>query len=78
MRRLPTAAMVVLSAGIVACALVVAVSLDVQADDLPILANVVIESASLTTIAGYQDGQLGDHDDRLPPAWGPVPGRPRP
>ena len=27
----------------------------------PILANVVIESESLTTIAGFQDGTLGDH-----------------
>ena len=63
MRLLPTAALVVLSAVIVAGAL------DVQADDLPILANLVIESASMTTIAGFQDGQLGDHvTGRLPGA----------
>ena len=69
MIRLPTAALVVLSAGIVACALALAVKLDVQADERPILANVVIESASLTTIAGFQDGQLGDHvTGRLPGA----------
>ena len=58
MRLLPTAALVAVCAVIVAGALAIAVSLDVQADDLPILANVVIESASLTTISGYQDGQL--------------------
>ena len=59
---------VVLSSAIVGCALVVAAALDVQADtNRPILANIVLEIESLTTIAGFQAGNLGDHvSGRLP------------
>ena len=50
MKRLPTTALVAVSAAVVACALVVGVSVDVQADtDTPIIANLVIESESLVS-----------------------------